>query len=89
MQLWPCLRCDTPPTLLCAAQDIDELCTECSSLIQHHDKIKVLSAVHYNLGKTLQDVSNISDLPAMAEDAEKLLSNDELLLQVHVLTGCS
>ena len=62
-------------------QDIDELCTECSALIQHHDKIKVLSAVHYNLGKTLQDVSNISELPAMAEDAEKLLSNDELLLQ--------
>ena len=38
--------------------------------------------MHYNLGKTLQDVSNISELPAMAEDAEKLLSNDELLLQV-------
>ena len=63
-------------------QDISELCNECSSLIENHDKIRVLSAVHYNLGKTLQDVSNISDLPAMAEDAEKLLSNNELLLQV-------
>lgn len=33
---------------------IDQLCTECSALIKNHEKIQVLSAVHYNLGKTLQ-----------------------------------
>lgn len=35
-------------------QMIDQLCTECSALIENHEKIQVLSAVHYNLGKTLQ-----------------------------------
>lgn len=35
-------------------QMIDELCTECSLLIENHEKIQVLSSVHYNLGKTLQ-----------------------------------
>ena len=35
-------------------QLIDELCTECSLLIENHAKIQVLSSVHYNLGKTLQ-----------------------------------
>ena len=35
-------------------QMIDKLCTECSALIENHEKIQVLSAVHYNLGKTLQ-----------------------------------
>ena len=48
------------------AQDIDKLCTECASLIDNHDKIKDLSAVHYNLGKTLQDVENIVALPQQA-----------------------
>lgn len=33
---------------------IDQLCSECSSLIENHEKIQLLSAVHYNLGKTLQ-----------------------------------
>ena len=75
-----------PPHPSAVPQDISELCNECSSLIENHDKIRVLSAVHYNLGKTLQDVSNISDLPAMAEDAEKLLSNNELLLQASMQT---
>ncbi len=35
-------------------QMIDKLCTECSALIENHEKIQILSAVHYNLGKTLQ-----------------------------------
>lgn len=76
-------------------QVIDELCTECSSLVENHDKIRVLSAVHYNLGKTLQDVSNISELPTEAEEAEKLLLDDEQLLLVpcrpmhHLLQCCS
>ena len=34
--------------------DIARLCAECQSLIDCHDKIAVLSEVHYNLRKTLQ-----------------------------------
>lgn len=63
-------------------QDIDELCTECSNLIDNHEKIQVLSAVHYNLGKTLQDVENIVALPHEAAEAEEMLRDDTQLLQV-------
>ncbi|KAK9827315.1 hypothetical protein WJX81_003676 [Elliptochloris bilobata] len=62
-------------------QVIDKLCMECSSLIEHHEKIQVLSAVHYNLGKTLQDVENIAALPNEAAEAEELLCDDTNLLQ--------
>ena len=64
------------------AQDIDRLCTECASLIDHHEKIAVLSAVHYNLGKTLRDVENIVALPHEAAEAEDMLRDDTQLLQV-------
>lgn len=67
------------------AQVIDRLCTECSSLIEHHEKIQVLSAVHYNLGKTLQDVENIAALPNEAAEAEELLCDDTNLLQARLL----
>jgi len=63
-------------------QDIDRLCTECSNLIDNHDKIQELSAVHYNLGKTLQDVQNIVALPHEAAEAEEMLRDDSQLLQV-------
>lgn len=61
------------------AQDIDKLCTECASLIDNHDKIRDLSAVHYNLGKTLQDVENIVALPQQAAEAEDMLKDDTQL----------
>ena len=65
---------------------IDTLCTECASLIEHHEKIQVLSAVHYNLGKTLLDVENIVALPHEAGSAEAMLREDVQLMQV-VLIG--
>lgn len=68
------------------------LCTECSNLIDNHEKIQVLSAVHYNLGKTLQDVENIVNLPQEAADAERMLQDDTQLLQVsmpHDMPICS
>ena len=43
-------------------QMIDKLCTECSALIENHEKIQILSAVHYNLSKTLQ-VRQHSEVP--------------------------
>lgn len=61
---------------------IDKLCTECSALIENHEKIQILSAVHYNLGKTLQDVENIVALPNEAAEAEEMLKDDSQLLQV-------
>lgn len=38
--------------------------------------------VHYNLGKTLEDVENIAALPAEAAAAEAMLQDDYQLLQV-------
>ncbi len=63
-------------------QEIDVLCSETSQLIENHDKIAELSAVHYNLGKTLEDVENIMALPNEAAMAEELLRDDLNLLQV-------
>ncbi len=63
-------------------QVIDTLCTECASLIENHEKIQVLNAVHYNLGKTLQDVENIVALPHEAGSAEAMLKEDVQLMQV-------
>ncbi|CAK0787040.1 hypothetical protein CVIRNUC_010256 [Coccomyxa viridis] len=63
--------------------DIDKLCTECASLIDNHDKIKDLSAVHYNLGKTLQDVENIVALPQQAAEAEDMLKDDTQLSEAY------
>lgn len=62
------------------------MCTECASLIEHHEKIQVLSAVHYNLGKTLLDVENIVALPHEAGSAEAMLREDVQLMQV-ILIG--
>lgn len=58
------------------------LCSETSQLIENHDRIAELSAVHYNLGKTLEDVENIMALPNEAAMAEELLRDDFNLLQV-------
>lgn len=33
---------------------IDALCRECASLIQSHDKIQLLSEVHFNIQQTLK-----------------------------------
>ncbi|KAK9812960.1 hypothetical protein WJX72_006516 [[Myrmecia] bisecta] len=60
---------------------IDMLCSECSNLIDNHEKIQLLSAVHYNLGKTLQDVEKVVALPNEAAYAEEMLRDDTQLLQ--------
>ena len=65
------------------------MCSETSQLIENHDKIAELSAVHYNLGKTLEDVENIMALPNEAAMAEELLRDDMNLLQVSpIANGC-
>lgn len=74
-------------------QVIDQLCSECASLIENHEKIQLLSAVHYNLGKTLQDVENIVALPNEAAEAEEMLKDETQLLQAYetlaILEGTS
>lgn len=67
-----------------AAQTIDELCEECSALIEHHEKIQLLSIVHGNLRKTLVDVENIAELPQEAAAAEDLLQDNSRLLEVRL-----
>ena len=85
-------RCIAPLGITCRcflssnAQEIDALCTECSSLIENHEKIQLLSMVHYNLGKTLADVENIAALPAEAAEAELMLRDDSQLIQACGLT---
>ncbi|PSC69331.1 exocyst complex component Sec6 [Micractinium conductrix] len=68
--------------------DISRLCAECQSLIDCHDKIAVLSEVHRNLGKTLQDVENIAALPVEAAEAEAMLRDNANLLQVYEMLAC-
>ena len=70
-------------------QNIDKLCSECAQLVQHQDKIQALSAVHYNLGKTLQDVQNIVALPLEAQEAESMLQEDVQLVQVSADLICA
>lgn len=69
----------------CASQTIDELCEECAALIEHHEKIQLLSLVHGNLRKTLVDVENIAELPQEASAAEDLLQDNSRLLEVRPL----
>lgn len=42
--------------------------------------------MHYNLGKTLQDVENIVALPQQAAEAEDMLKDDTQLSEVLELT---
>ena len=42
--------------------------------------------MHYNLGKTLQDVENIVALPQQAAEAEDMLKDDTQLSEVPGLT---
>ena len=64
-------------------QMIDKLCTECSALIENHEKIQILSAVHYNLGKTLQVGLQPQELHAVVSASLEINSN--ILHKMHVL----
>ena len=56
-------------------QMIDKLCTECSALIENHEKIQILSAVHYNLGKTLQVGLHFEELHVVVSASTDINSN--------------
>ncbi|GAX84704.1 hypothetical protein CEUSTIGMA_g12126.t1 [Chlamydomonas eustigma] len=54
---------------------INQLCEECSRLIDHQDKIKVLSLTHANLQKVLSELEDIVVLPSRAEMVLGLLDD--------------
>jgi len=63
---------------------IQQLCDECRSLVDSHERIARLAAIHYNIKKTLADVEAIASLPVAASQAEELLqSGDNNLLAAH------
>ena len=51
------------------------LCEECDSLIDHQDKIKVLSLTHANLQKVLAELEDIVVLPSRADMVLGLLED--------------
>eukprot|EP00878_Enallax_costatus_P014740 GHUV01015423.1.p1 GENE.GHUV01015423.1~~GHUV01015423.1.p1 ORF type:complete len:364 (+),score=71.44 GHUV01015423.1:323-1414(+) len=60
---------------------IDDLCAECSNLVEHHDKIRALSHAHRNITQVLDELGDIIDLPMRAAAVEELLqSGDEGLV---------
>eukprot|EP00803_Ostreobium_quekettii_P001056 evm.model.scf_1694.2 EVM.evm.TU.scf_1694.2 scf_1694:3751-7084(+) len=61
-------------------EEIDHLCAECTSLIENHEKIQLLSITHLNITKILEEIDNIIDLPSNAEAAEDLLADDSMLI---------
>lgn len=62
---------------------IEQLCEECRSLIDFHDKIARLATMHSNIRKTLNDIESIASLPVTASEAETLLADDSKLLAAH------
>ncbi|OEL17310.1 Exocyst complex component SEC6 [Dichanthelium oligosanthes] len=77
--------------------DIDKLCQECQTLIENHDKIKLLSNARNNLNTTLKDHENLiiylfacwQDMGGMmsisveAAAARDSLSNDKELIHTY------
>lgn len=55
---------------------IDDLCNECSSLVECTPALRSLSAVHSNIKQTLHGAEAVAGLPEQARNAEKLLQDD-------------
>lgn len=78
--------------LQAALDQIDKLCAECSDLIQHHDKIKLLSLTHGNVKKVLTEIQDIIELPDHADRCWRDVEEDDANLvpafeKLVVLTG--
>ncbi|KAK3159102.1 hypothetical protein QOZ80_2AG0145720 [Eleusine coracana subsp. coracana] len=63
--------------------DIDKLCQECQTLIENHDKIKLLSNARNNLNRTLKDVEGMMSISVEAAAARDSLSNDKELIHTY------
>eukprot|EP00882_Tetradesmus_deserticola_P028569 GHRQ01031833.1.p1 GENE.GHRQ01031833.1~~GHRQ01031833.1.p1 ORF type:complete len:185 (+),score=92.86 GHRQ01031833.1:43-597(+) len=53
---------------------IDELCGECATLVENHDKIRALSHAHRNVQQVLEELGDIIDLPMRAAAVEELMN---------------
>ncbi|KAL6761343.1 component of the exocyst complex [Haematococcus lacustris] len=62
---------------------IHRLCSECTSLVDHQDKIRVLSQTHANLQKVLAEIKDIIDLPDRAEVVLGLLDDPANILPAY------
>uniref|UniRef100_A0A804PNB3 Exocyst complex component Sec6 n=1 Tax=Zea mays TaxID=4577 RepID=A0A804PNB3_MAIZE len=63
--------------------DIDKLCQECQTLIENHDKIKLLSNARNNLNTTLKDMGGMMSISVEAAAARDSLSNDKELIHTY------
>ncbi|KAL5208881.1 hypothetical protein ABZP36_033316 [Zizania latifolia] len=63
--------------------DIDKLCQECQTLIENHDKIKLLSNARNNLNTTLKDVGGMMSISVEAAAARDSLSDDKELIHTY------
>ncbi|GIM13234.1 hypothetical protein Vretimale_16400 [Volvox reticuliferus] len=63
--------------LQAALERIDRLCAECSDLVHHHVKIKLLATTHGNVKKVLSEIEDIVDLPYRADRCWEMLEADE------------
>uniref|UniRef100_A0A0D9YY95 Uncharacterized protein n=1 Tax=Oryza glumipatula TaxID=40148 RepID=A0A0D9YY95_9ORYZ len=63
--------------------DIDKLCQECQTLIENHDKIKLLSNARNNLNTTLKDVGGMMSISVEAAAARDSLSDDKELIRTY------
>ena len=56
------------------------LCEECSRLIDHQDRIKVLSLTHSNVRKVLNEIEDIVGLPGRADKVVSIMDDPANLL---------
>uniref|UniRef100_A0A1D1YTS5 Exocyst complex component 3 n=2 Tax=Anthurium amnicola TaxID=1678845 RepID=A0A1D1YTS5_9ARAE len=59
---------------------IEKLCQECQTLIENHDKIKLLSNARNNLNMTIKDVEGMMSISVEAAAAHESLSDDRELI---------
>ncbi|ONI14369.1 hypothetical protein PRUPE_4G277400 [Prunus persica] len=62
---------------------IEKLCQECQTLIENHDKIKLLSNARNNLNTTLKDVEGMMSISVEAAEARDSLSDDKELINTY------
>ncbi|CAA0831614.1 Exocyst complex component SEC6 [Striga hermonthica] len=63
--------------------EIEKLCQECQTLIENHDKIKLLSNARNNLNTTLKDVEGMMSISVEAAEARDSLSDDKELINTY------
>ncbi|XP_026446899.1 exocyst complex component SEC6-like [Papaver somniferum] len=63
--------------------NIEKLCQECQTLIENHDKIKLLSNARNNLNTTLKDVEGMMSISVEASEARDSLTDDKELINTY------